>query len=102
MYLPTNCLVSLALAFSENTQLTSKISPDSPKHWQQKNKAVAQLENSPLAKQLKGQTVAAGKRKGGPAAKALKMHQNPLQSLLTGYQAVAATTNMLTMQLQAA
>ncbi len=72
MYLPTNCLVSLSLAFSENKQLISRIAPDAPKHWSQKNKAVAQLENSPLAKQLQGQTVSAGKRKGGPAAKALR------------------------------
>lgn len=82
MYLPTNSLISLALAFGQNDTLKKRIAPHSPGHWKQKNKAVAQLSNSPLAKQLQGETVAAGKRKGGPAAKALKNATRPFEELV--------------------
>ena len=68
MYLPTNCLIALSKAFSENPDLQRTIC-NAPKNWEQPYRALKQFENSPMVRHLRGNLSPAGKRKSGPAAK---------------------------------
>lgn len=72
MFLPTNSLVSCVGAYSTNASLQSRLTSNGiPSAWREKEKAKRSLSRTALYKQLVGEILPAGKRKGGPAAKAL-------------------------------
>lgn len=72
MFLPTNSLISCVGAYSKDTRLQTLLTSLSiPAPWKEKEKAKRALSRTSLFKQLMGEILPAGKRKGGPAAKAL-------------------------------
>ncbi|MBV0933894.1 ATP-binding protein [Marinobacterium weihaiense] len=73
MYLPTNTLVSCAYSYSSSSELIEIIEREGvPIGWKNKSKAKRTLEKSPMYGQIIGEVIAAGKRRGGPAAVALE------------------------------
>ncbi|WP_157835121.1 ATP-binding protein [Xanthomonas sp. SHU 199] len=71
LFLPTNTLVSCAAAYSESPALDAVLS-GVPQPWRDKGDAKRTLSRTPLYKQLKGELSPQGKRKGGPAALAMR------------------------------
>jgi hypothetical protein len=80
MYLPTYALISCVAAYGSNTKL-SGIKQLVPEGWLNKSTAKSHLENSPLYRQLVGNTPPKGLTKGGPAATARSQSDAPFQEL---------------------
>lgn len=73
LFLPTNALISTIAAYGSNQSLKALLeSQGVPNNWTDKKEAKRSFSNTPLYKQLTGENYPVGKRKGGPAAEALK------------------------------
>jgi hypothetical protein len=73
MYLPTNTLVSCVASHATNRNIIELMEKSGlPQGWKKKNKAKSSLRNTPLYRQIVGDSHPVGKRKGGPAAEAMK------------------------------
>jgi hypothetical protein len=73
MYLPTNTLVSCVAAYTQSSALCDVLdSAATPPAWKKKNKVRGALSNTPMYKQIVGDPCPVGKRKGGPAAEAIR------------------------------
>ena len=80
MYLPTHALISCVAAYGSDPKL-SRIKELVPEAWLNKSTAKSHLENSPLYRQLVGNTPPKGLTKGGPAATARSQSDTPFQEL---------------------
>jgi len=73
-FLPTNTLVSIIAAYSDNDALSKIIKTQkAPSHWFRKSVAKTFFSSTTIAKQIIGEKYPAGLRKGGPVAKALEI-----------------------------
>lgn len=81
LFLPTNTLVSCAAAYSDSPAMSSAISAV-PQAWLDKGDAKRTLSRTPLYKQLVGELSPQGKRKGGPAAAAMRQASPIFDSLV--------------------
>lgn len=74
MFLPTNTLISIIAAYSDNPDLDKLIANKStPKHWSRKSVAKTFFSSTTIIKQLLGEKYPAGIRKGGPVAQAMDL-----------------------------
>lgn len=80
MYLPTHALISCVAAYGSDPKL-SVIKQHVPEGWLNRSTAKSHLENSPLYRQLVGNTPPKGLTKGGPAATARSQSEAPFQEL---------------------
>jgi len=72
VFLPTNTMISILAAYSDNVTLKKILGDNNvPERWYEKKAANESFKKSPLVKQLLGETFHVGMRKGGPAADAL-------------------------------
>ncbi|TGK15743.1 ATP-binding protein [Leptospira stimsonii] len=72
MFLPTNTLIAIIAAYSENKNIKKLIDDgNAPKHWFRKSVAKTFFSSTTIAKQLLGEKYPAGLRKGGPVAQAM-------------------------------
>lgn len=78
MFLPTNSLISCVAAYGQDQSLSDLLLANQlPANWKDKKEAKRSFSNTPLYKQLVSEVYPTGKRKGGPAAKALEV-ANPI------------------------
>lgn len=85
MFMPTNSLISCVASFNQAPALRNfLLTLEIPKNWTEKKEAKRSFSNTPLVKQLTSELYPIGKRKGGPAAKALEV-ADPLFAALTNW-----------------
>ncbi|MCO7546068.1 ATP-binding protein [Stutzerimonas nitrititolerans] len=83
MFLPTNTLVSCVSSYTANTAIQGILANhNAPAEWNDKSKAKRTLGRSAVYKQLIGEVMAAGMRRGGPAAKALDVAEPSYSALV--------------------
>jgi hypothetical protein len=78
MFLPTNTVVSCVAACSAIQGIQKLVSKNVPEAWKDKAAAKQTLSRTSLYKQVIGEVLPTGKRKGGPAAVALEEAKEPL------------------------
>lgn len=85
LYHPTNLVVTIAAAYSDNNILKGIIAKhDPPDHWTKKYPTKNSLKKSPIFKQLIEELFPLGKRKGGPVLQALETAE-PIYKDIVGW-----------------
>lgn len=83
MYLPTNVLISSIYAFSNDESVTNIIERSLvPKNWRKRSSAIKFLKRTAFYKQIVEEPIAAGMRRGGPAAEAISIAEPSYRDLV--------------------
>lgn len=84
MFLPTNTLVSCLYSYTDNPEVIRVLEgANVPSEWKNKHKAKRTLQRTSLYKQIMGEVMPAGMRRGGPAAKAIQDAEPPFRDVVS-------------------
>jgi hypothetical protein len=83
LFMPTNTLMSCVYSYSDNKSLQKQLKEyDLPSNWKEKHKAKRTLMRTAIFKQIIGEVIHAGMRRGGPAADSLERAEPAFNSLV--------------------